>query len=497
MKTTILAARPRAGRLAPLAAVLTLSLTLATMSSCGTDEGPSAPPEPGADPAGGTPAVQVTPEPAGPETAAVDPHAGHDHGATPVVDPSGDIPPGVLPGARQAGGVTVAADGAVSGPTTGPIGRIEVDSRDHDFGEAMEGEILVHTFRLRNVGEGGLTISQAKPTCGCSVGKLAVKGEGEEWTPYVYNQPIPPGSEFELEAQLNTKNKKSIASSRINIFSNDARGVVTLSIKAKVSTYFVCNPAGVPFGDVSVADVVERSFDVTSKRPGPFLLKLDNKQIPQGLSVGLTPVEPLENGRAERWTVAVKLGPGAREGRMGYPINLLSDQAVEGAPTQPDGSETVYTTSVMLSALVKGLVSYSPQYLSFGLIRPGQIASRTLRVENNDPEFELGVPEVRIDEAGMVDQESKWAAYFTNVVRPVGSDGRAIDIEMTLNGLPDTVNGSFQGKLVVETGHPTRPEVSVLFSGVCRGGVGVKTLSTDLRRSDKPGGAPAQAGGER
>jgi hypothetical protein len=46
-----------------------------------------------------------------------------------------------------------------------------------------------------------------------------------------------------------------------------------------------------------------------------------------------------------------------------------------------------------------------------------------------------------------------------------------------LNGLPQGADGSFQGRLLLATGHPKKPEVPVLFSGVCRAGVSAPAAS--------------------
>ena len=47
--------------------------------------------------------------------------------------------------------------------------------------------------------------------------------------------------------------------------------------------------------------------------------------------------------------------------------------------TGPDGSVPHYGVTVMASARVRGLISFEPHYLSFGLVRPGQVVSRTTR----------------------------------------------------------------------------------------------------------------------
>lgn len=357
------------------------------------------------------------------------------------------------------------------GPTgqtpAGPPARLEVDKSDHDFGTVIEGEVVKHVFQLKSAGQGPLVITQAKPTCGCTLGRLSVKKADGSLELYKFGDPIAPGTELEMEAELNTKNKHNAASSKINVFCNDPRGTVTLGLTAMVDTYFRMTPTALDFGELSVADVVEKTCEVTGKRPGPFMLSLEARPLPQGVNCTLMPINPGPDGKADKWTVKVTVGPDCREGNTGYPLALLSDQEIAGAAPGPDGKQPRYSATLMLTARVRGLISYDPQYLSFGLVRPGQIVSRTLRVQSFDPKFQMGLPELSILGANDQTPEFKFKEQFSVNARPT-ADGKAVEVELTLNGLPESADGAFQGRLVIKTGHPAKPEIQVLFSGVCR-----------------------------
>lgn len=345
-----------------------------------------------------------------------------------------------------------------------------IDERDHDFGRVLQGEVLEHTWAMSNKGKEDLIITQAKPTCGCTVSNLLVKDAQGETVEYQYGDPIRPGTTFQLTASLNTKNKTSVAKSKINIFSNDARGLIQLSLSAEVTTYFRVSPSTINFGDLTMSDASEKTVEVSGQSGEPFELSVNNEHLPPGMAVELEPQDADAEGRAKRWTVTVRLGEGKTEGRLGYPLQLQSDQIVNGAPKLPDGSEPTYVTTIMVTGNVKGLISFSPSYLSFGLLRPGQVASRTVRIEVNDPKFELGAPEVVLT-GYREGEEFPYAQHFTHTVRPV-EGGQIVDVELTLNGFPDDVDGSFQGRMLLKTGHPDHPEFPVAFSGVVRGGVG-------------------------
>lgn len=382
----------------------------------------------------------------------------HDHDGDGVPDheshPEDDAPPQPDPGARPG------------------KPRLDVDGSEHDFGSAIEGERLSHTFKLESTGDADLVINSAKPTCGCTVAKIVVLDAEGNQVPYEFGDPLPKGTELELTAKLDTKNKSNIASSKINIFCNDPRQTVTLGLKAMVDTYFSINPSALSFGDLSVTDVAEKTVTVSGKKPGAFLLSLDSRTMPPGMKIDLQPQSPDEQGKAEQWKVVVTLGPDCREGNLGFPIHLTSDEEVQGAPKVAGGEEPTYGASVMVTAKIRGLISWQPQYLSFGLVRPGQVMPRTLSVSTFDEGFRFDPATVGLELVGPSDAKPDfpWKEYFSHVVRP-SEDGKSIDIELTLDGLPEDADGSFQGRLLVKTGHPAKPEVPVLFSGVCRPGV--------------------------
>ncbi len=352
----------------------------------------------------------------------------------------------------------------------GPAPRLEATELEHNFGRAIEGEKLTHVFKLKSAGQADLIISSAKPTCGCTVAKLEViKADGAREI-YKPGDPLPPGAELAVEAQLDTKNKSNQASSKINIYCNDPRQIVTLGLTAMVDTYFAITPNAIQFGDLSVADTQERTFEVAGKKAGGFKLSLEDKPKPDGMQIQLSPIEPDAEGKATRWKVTVTLGPGAREGNLGYPINLRSDEAVAGAVADASGQVPTYGATVMVTARVQGLISFEPQYLSFGLVRPGQIVGRSLTLKTFDPNFSFGDIKVRLSGPNDQKPEFPYASSFSHVVKPA-PDNKSAVVELTLNGLPENVDGSFQGRLIIETGHPQKPELQLLFSGVCRPGV--------------------------
>ncbi len=352
-----------------------------------------------------------------------------------------------------------------------PKVRLDCASVDHDFGSMIEGEIARHTFEMKSSGENPLIIVSAKPTCGCTVSQVKVEGaEAGTFVNYVYGQPIASGKRVQIEAELNTKNKHNQTQSKINVQCNDPRTVVILGLTAMVDTYFLSSPAQLDFGEMSTSDSRELTAFVSSKRGGKFKLWQDMVAAIPGIRIEIKAVNPDAEGRSERWEVKVTLGPDCREGGMGYPVQLRSDQLVANAPVGHDGQAAAYGASVMVSAKVRGLISFEPQYLSFGLVRPGQQLTRTLKISCYDEKFQLALPK-SVSFKGQSDAvpEFRWAENFEAVSR-LSEDGKSVDIDVMLKGMPAGADSAFQGRVMIETGHPARPTIAVLFSGVCRSG---------------------------
>lgn len=455
MKNTVMAPTTRTTRTPALLALGAVGALV--LASCGDSPSGEATAETAQAqaPAAQAPAAEV-PAALPLEQPAVDEHAGHNH----------------APGAHGQPATAEVADGSelLNNTRSKDKPRLDLDANEHDFGTAIEGERLTHTFKLSSTGGADLVINTAKPTCGCTVAKVAVVKDDGSTETYVMGEPLPPGTELELTARLDTKNKHNVASSKINIFCNDPRQTVTLGLKARVDTYFQIQPGSLAFGEMSVTEEAEQSLVVSGKKPGPFMLSTEGRTTPPGMTVDLIPENPDAEGRSERWTVNVKLGPGCREGNLGYPIQLRSDEEVAGAQALKGGDKPTYSATAMVTARILGPISWNPQYLSFGLVRPGQVVQRTFEVSSFGDDFTFENPVIRI--VGPNDQKPdfEWVENFSATTRP-SEDGKSMVVELTLTGLPEEASGSFQGRLILETGHEAKPEIPVLFSGVCRPGV--------------------------
>lgn len=403
-------------------------------------------------------------EPATTEAAAAS-HDGHEHGP----DDGHDHPQTAKLGVDEV--LKPAEVDHDNGPRlTYPLG-----GEKHEFGRLMEGTVAEHTFELSNTGKEELIIKQVKPTCGCTVAQVFTETDSGEMELYTFGEAIAPGRKIHFPAKLHTKNKAGHQNTRINIFSNDPRGTIQLGLVADVDPFFNIAPRFLNFGQVSVGDVVEKKATISSSKGQPLTLSLVDDTAPAGATIDLVPVNPDAEGRAARWDLVVKLGEDLVEGNLARSIMIKSDEPIPGADLDITGKPSTYQATVTLSAQVVGPFSYTPPYLSMGLVRPGQVQVRTVQVECHDPEFSFETNPPKVSVVGLQNpgtetfRDWEYADRFTPTLRPVEGKN-AVDIELRLEGMPDDATGSFRGTLLVELDHPSKKQIALVITGVCRGG---------------------------
>ena len=418
------------------------------------------------------------------EAAGHDDHAGHDDDPaaheTAAVPGAGDKAPAVLPPGHSADDGHDHSTGEIQplpdlGNNEGARLTYDVGKEKHVFGRVMQGSVQEHTFALTNTGTEDLIIKQVKPTCGCTVAQVFAEDDKGEIVAYTFGEPIAPGRNVQVPAKLHTKNKSGHQNTRINVFSNDPRGTVQLGLEADIDPFFNIAPRFLNFGQISAGDVVTKKAVISTSKGTPVALTLVEQSLPPGAQSELVPVDPDGEGKAARWDLTVTLGPDLVEGNLARAVMVTSNVEIPGDDTLVHGEAAKYQASITLSAQVVGPFSYNPPYLSMGLVRPGQVASRTVQIESHDDEYSFAnsIPEVRV--VGLQNpgtdtfREWDYADRFTTTIRPVEGKN-AIDVELRLEGMPDTATGSFRGTLVIELGHKDKKQIALVITGVCRGG---------------------------
>ena len=124
-----------------------------------------------------------------------------------------------------------------------------------------------------------------------------------------------------------------------------------------------------------------------------------------------------------------------------------------------------------VSANVTGLVVATPNFISLGVVRPGEVVERSVKNERLDPSFTLpAAPAYRL--TSLTGGEFTYAKNFTVAIVPTpGAEGKSLDVTLRLEGMPEEANVSFGGMVQIDVGHPTKPDINVRFSGLARPGI--------------------------
>lgn len=87
----------------------------------------------------------------------------------------------------------------------------------YDFGEIKQGDVVDHTFIVKNAGTKPLVITNVRASCGCTV-------------PVKPSQPILPGKTGEIKVTFNSAGKIGAQTKGITVYSNGvpAQGILYL-----------------------------------------------------------------------------------------------------------------------------------------------------------------------------------------------------------------------------------------------------------------------------
>jgi hypothetical protein len=352
----------------------------------------------------------------------------------------------------------------------GGIRLVEGQTKQHDFGLIPEGEARETTFQFVSDGKEPLVIKGVKPSCGCTKAEIELHGEDGKVIPYERGAEIPVGAKFQLLTEISTEGKKGVFGAQVTVFTNAPGGNFNVRLMAEVEPLLDITPdPTLYFGQMTTADRSEKKVNVKSRKGQPFKLTVNKKTLPKNVALQVVPVSPGDDGRSNEWNVTVVAGPGLPIGIRNYPCQVSTDIEV-AKPKFPnqDGSAKYHQVPLAVQARVIGMVHAEPAFVGFGMIRPGEVVERVVRIQSND-DYQLAA-DTLVTMEGLYGGEFEYADLFTTTLEPV-EEGKSMDLRVRLEGLPDEVNGSFGGILKVAVGHPSMKDLTIRFSGVCRAGL--------------------------
>lgn len=296
-----------------------------------------------------------------------------------------------------------------------------------DVGRVAKGEIIEHTFEIRNEGDAPLKIVRVKPTCGCTVAE--------------YDQTIGAGKKGSLRARLDTSDFRGPIAKSIRVFTNDAGNPeLTLVIKADVRAQIDVSPGYARFVVVDGEKYGASKQIVWS--PDHPRLELTRADSPYDfVEVQMRKLAPGDSDYREdanRWQVDVTLSPKAPVGPMADYIRLTTDH-----PRQK-------VVRIPISGMVRPILAVTPQVADFGRRDGGEEHRATLEIKN------LSSRAVEVKSA------SSDLAGLQAEIEPVEA-GRLFNVVLTL--APGMEKGRFRGKVTLQTSSKKQPVVEIDVTG--------------------------------
>jgi len=291
----------------------------------------------------------------------------------------------------------------------------------YDFGDALEGTMVNHVFKIKNTGEGYLEIRGVKTSCGCTTG-----------TPSKSH--VAPGDFSEIAVAFDTRFQKGHQVRTIMASTNDPNNPqVAMTMQGIIKKQVEASPSEVSFGSVRRGSEGTKEIVISDLlgRGGPFQ------------------VGPISNSNSSIKVVQEKR-PDGKPGAV-LKVSLLKTMPLGAF----DDSIKVTTNRVPLNVDVFGTVTgdlnVDPMQVSFGIVPRGQDIIRLVKLSN------AGAHPVKV-----LDVKSSSPAV-TASAEPV-TDGKEYKLTVMLRrGTPD---GQLRGQLTIKTDDPDQATISLPFYAI-------------------------------
>jgi hypothetical protein len=306
--------------------------------------------------------------------------------------------------------------------------KISIDPMVKDAGVVAKGEKVDAVFVVKNEGTSDLVITDARPSCGCTVAS--------------FDKTIKPGQSGKITAAIDTKNFNGPITKSVTVVSNDPQSPqLALTIKAVVKPYVEVAPQEfVRFsaikGDTASSDLLLSSAE---KDFHPTVGESSQSYV-QATILPVEAVAQKTDRPVTQYKLHVTLGPTAPLGVLNAPIKIKT-----GVAKQPD-------LEIRVAGIIRDRLSVTPATVVFGNFTPGKdVISRNVIFTNNKAtegvkvlKAESTVPGLSAEVVPMTE-----GVNYTVVVKPKDS----------------LKKGEFTGTLKIFTTDKERPVIEVPVSG--------------------------------
>jgi hypothetical protein len=340
----------------------------------------------------------------------------------------------------------------------GPQQRIWVEHVKIDLGSIYRGEIATGSYPVENRGDSALVISRIQPHCTCTTVAL-LHGAGDTggtereridldshgFFPDGMKITLEPGQTSELIVMVNTTGMPERKFTRsLNIFSDDpVRPDLSLQYSMKVMLPVKVEPRRLDFGELEHGQEKSLSTRLTLAPDLElnFIGTARHKQLK-------TAVEKISaDGAPGVWQLTVSVDGETPPGPFSTVIAVETDHP------------RIKSVGVLVVGRMRSAVQFEPgdgltRVLEFGTVEAAAGATRSIQIQNTQPEIPYRIQSVEID--------GRLAAQAKSAVA-VLEEGRSYTVEVILPaGLEP---GKFAGNVIVHADHPTEQLRSIRFRG--------------------------------
>lgn len=330
--------------------------------------------------------------------------------------------PAAPAGQQPAKAPAPAAGKAVAAP------KIEIAQETKEMGTVPKGQVIETDFMIKNVGGSDLVITDARPSCGCTVSS--------------FDKLIKPGAEGKVHTSVDTKSFSGPISKSVLVVSNDPdRPQMNLFVKALVKPFVDVAPqAYVRFsvvkGDPASQDVVliseEKGFKpVVAETAQPYVKA---EVLPAGDK------DKIAGRPGDQYKLAISVTADAPEGLLNAPVRLTT-----GISQQP-------TLEIPVSGIVRPRVSVTPITVNFGNFTAGKDPiTRNIVVTNNKPGTPVKVTKAEVSVPG----------FMTDVV----PTQEGVSYTVVVKASDKVKKGAVDGKVTLYTSDKEKGVIEIPLKG--------------------------------
>ncbi len=306
--------------------------------------------------------------------------------------------------------------------------KISIDPMMKDAGTVAKGDHVEAVFIVKNSGTQDLVISDARPSCGCTVAS--------------FDRTIKPGQTGKITAAVDTKNFSGPITKTVSVVSNDPENPqLALTIKAIVKPYVEVAPQEFVRFSAIKGDTATQDLILFSAEPDfhPTVGESSQPYVQAQISPAADK-EKIEGKTGAQYKLHVTLQANAPVGVLNAPIHVKT-----GVAKQPD-------MDIRVSGIVRDRISVTPASIVFGNFTPGKdVISRNVIFTNNKPAQAVRVQKVESTVSGM-------SAELVPMTE-------GVNYTIVLKPKNDLKKGEFSGMLKIYTSDKDRPEIDVPMTG--------------------------------